>query len=45
MKTHYAEPLCAPIDLMAETQMMASSTNNYIEDMDVITGSWGEINR
>ena len=45
MKTHYEEPLCAQIDLMAETPVMTSSTNNYIEDMDVITGSWGEINQ
>ncbi len=44
MKTHYEEPLCSLIDLVAETPVMASSTNNYIEDMEVIQGSWGETN-
>lgn len=44
MKTtnEYEMPFCEQIDLMTETAVMASSTNNDIEDMDIVTGSWGE---
>ena len=44
MKTtkEYNAPFCEQVDLMAETAVMASSTNNYIEDLEIVTGSWGE---
>lgn len=36
----YNSPLCEEIYLTAEGFVMATSTNNDIEDMDVVTGSW-----
>jgi len=38
----YQSPLCSEIYLMTEGSVMASSTNNDIEDMDYTLGSWGE---
>ena len=38
----YQSPLCSEIYLMTEGSVMASSTNNGLEDMDYLDGSWGE---
>jgi len=38
----YQPPLCSETYLMTERYLLASSTNNDLEDMDSIMGSWEE---